>query len=170
MVHRNILRFEQSITDRGIRICGVFSAAGEKIFEREENSSLQFQFTADEIRLMEGNIFTYNDARGDLPSEIFSKDIIRIAVNQHLCEIRVVTRSGVYSLKPNRHEWPDFETICRTFKRNRELMDVFSFEPEFREAVRTEGLNYQEDYPWYVQHYIWKNVAQALDLTYTRIP
>jgi hypothetical protein len=168
MSPHNILRFEDSIRERPIRICGLFSNKGQKIFEKEENSSWQFPFSAEELQSMEKNILTYNDAMGALPSKLFSKDTIKIAIDTKLIELRVVTKSGTYSLKPISRSWPTFNKICECFKKNRLHLDHFSFEQDYKEIIAVENLDYHNDYSWNVQHYIWQQVAREMNLEYHR--
>ena len=170
MVHPKILKFEDMIRDRSIRICGVFSENGQKLIEKEENSSWNFPFIDEELEMMQHKILTYNDAMGDLPSNLFSKNVIKLAIDVQLTELRVATKSGAYSLKPTSGIWPEYDTIYDTFRETREYMDSISFETEYREAVTTEGLDFHFDYHWYVQHYIWGIVARCLGLAYQRYP
>ena len=168
MVHLNIIRFESFILERPIRSCGIFTESGEKIFEKQENASWKFQFSDKESQIMEHKIFTLNDARGDLPSLLFLKDDIKLATERKFKELRLVTRSGTYSLMPTLGNWPSFETICKTFKESRIFLDRLLFEEAFKKAVTDEGLDYQDDHFWYIQYYIWKKAAMKLNLNFQR--
>ncbi|MCE5297896.1 MAG: hypothetical protein LLF84_02970 [Methanoregulaceae archaeon] len=168
MNHPKLIPFEQYLNGRGIRVCGVFADSGRRIFELEENALRQFPFTEDHKRAMKHQTLIYNDAQGDFPSKLFTKDIIDIAIEQDLAELRVVTKSGTYSLAPRSHPWPSSDRIFTHFYRNLERIDDTIFDPEDRKIVDDEGRNYLEDRSWYLEYYVWKKVADELGLIFTR--
>ena len=168
MVHPNILQFENEIKTLPTERCAIFSADGEKILERNaffQNLREICGFDDSEFGRMHSQILTHNH-----PSKLlFSKEDIILAVDAQLAELRVVTVKGTFSLKPTSGTWPGAKLILTTFEEIGNSWDYIpTLEQSFRNAAPSEGLGYFDDHDWYIQHLIWKIVAERLGLLYHR--
>ena len=168
MVHSKIIRFEEEIRDLPRERSAVFSTDGEKILERESiivDLCEVCAFDDSEYERMHNQILTHNH-----PSRLlFGIKDITLAVDAQLAELRVVTVKGTFSLKPTLGRWPEAKTIFTKFKEVEGSWDYIpEREKEFQESGKREKLNAHLDHDWYMQHLIWKIVAERLGLMYIR--
>ena len=167
MVHPNILRFEEGIKENPRVHVGIFSADGRKLLEKKSiivNLQEICSFDENEFEQMKNQILTCNHPTG----HIFTAEDITLAVDAQLVEIRIVTHKGSFSLKPSLNHWPEVATISMAFEEVKTSWDYIpSHEQDFRDAAPREGLDYS-DHDWYIQHLIWKVVAEKLGMHYEK--
>ncbi len=165
---KNVLEAEDEIRNERIEIAKAFDAEGNLVFEKRGSQEDSLSFTSEELVLLFYTIFTHNHPypEGTEQSISFSEEDVELAATLELLELRVVTPTRTYSLRPPENGWdadywerilkPTFQAIQNTMRRQ-DLRNIRSGKLTVEQA--NQGY-------W---NRIWLRTAQALNLIYERI-
>lgn len=148
---------ENEIAQRQLEKAYIIDRAGNILLSKEGTAD-RVAFTPDEMRLFKGAVLTHNH-----PVETsLSLQDVRLAVRTDLSEIRAVTETYVYSIKPGTQGWPA----------DKDLVDVYTLTEmqvyqEFWEAIRQQRMTKSEASALH-HHTIWERAAPLLDMIYRR--
>jgi len=149
MTYRNIQQFEDYIVGSTIRQCAI---ADSKVSEPIiiENFHYTYTFPEKYCKYLRGKILSYNEI-GEITT-LFAEDVIELAITLQLKELRVVSKSGTYSLISPSLKWPTKDEIFDTFH---------SIDCDY-DLLNTEF--------WEQRHICWEKAANKLGLKYQRFP
>ncbi|MBC7882116.1 MAG: hypothetical protein H7Y37_12380 [Anaerolineae bacterium] len=165
---KKVLEAEDEIRNERIEIAKAFDAEGNLVFEKRGSQEDSLSFTSEQLVLLFGTIVTHNHPypEGTEQSVSFSEEDVELAATLELLELRAVTPTHTYSLRPADNGWdadywerilkPTFQAIQNTMRRQ-DLRNIRSGNLTVEQA--------NQDY-W---EKIWLRTTQALNLRYESI-
>jgi hypothetical protein len=162
-----VLQAEDEIRNERVEIAKVFDTEGNLVFEKRSSREDSIIFSFDETRLMLGKIFTHNHPfpAGTTQSDSFSPEDIELAATMKLLEIRAVTPTVTFSMRPPADGW-NSEYWERRIKPA--LLRVRSIVYQADQYnIETGKLTYHEAMQDYWDR-VWRKTAQLLGMIYER--
>lgn len=159
-LRRAVTAIEKEIADNDFETAAVFANDGTLLL-RKTGERAAVRFTQPEaLRMIDAAVFTHNHPR----NTSFSLADVDLAWRLRIGEIRVVTQSFLYRLRPpvggwRKIEWQVIEDTVNT------VHDYVR--QNFQAALRARKLT-EDEADLRGWHTIWLRVARLLSLTYTR--
>lgn len=151
-----VIEVEDKIRNDDLETGIAFNESGLILFQRQGMSDV-IQLTHDDLKLLNGAVFTHNHPAG-MP---FSIADVRMAITYRLKEIRAVTPYLRYSMYPTDH-WCSQAALIAAIHDVKQEANAF-----VNEQVRLGEINPQFAESEYL-HYIWVKVADHLNIHYRR--
>jgi len=159
----NVRSVEDTLRHSPYEIGAAYNRMGQEV-TRKEGVVARVVFNRDELDAIHGGTLTHNHPTppGYRDGGSFSLADVLLAVQENLAELRAVSATYRYSMRPSGRAWPRRSSVRNSFERIEEAVTQ-SLRAQVQQGTLTAPEADVERY-----HQVWQQAAAELKLTYVR--